>query len=344
MILTELDLTNFRNYSKKSFKFDKTTAIIGKNGLGKTNILEAIRYLSIMKSFRAKREREVIKFDEEVARIVGRGEAKEEKIKIAIGLTNDRKQVEVNQAKKRVSQAVGYFKTVLFSPDDLDFVSGPPTLRRRFLDSIISQENPIYLTALLSLQKVVKQRNAILFRISKDLAQKDELLFWDQELVKHSLLVQPLRKELVNQLNEGLSQRYEKISGQTNSKMKIEYQENKISLDILESIRSKDLRYTTTTVGPHHDDLVLELNNNPLAAYGSRGEKRSAILSLKQAEIGVLTKDEPPILLLDDILSELDLDRQGRLINLFEGQQTIITATELPKELFKKIDKIIELE
>jgi DNA replication and repair protein RecF len=343
MVISRLDLNSFRNCSKGSFEFGKTTAIVGQNGIGKTNILEAVRYLSVMKSFRAKKEQEVILFGQSTTRLVGHGLIMNEPVEVAVGLTNDRKQVTVNQVKKRVSQAVGVFKTVLFAPDDLDFVTGPPTLRRRFLDSIISQEKAVYLSALLSLQKIVKQRNATLVRMMKNLASKEELLVWDGELLKQSLIIQPMRKEIIKKLNEDLSKRYQKISGKTNSQLTIKYLENKISQDILNEAFNKDLRYGTSTIGPHHDDIELHLNKKSLALYGSRGELRSAVLSLKQAEIDVLTIDEPPILLLDDILSELDIDRQGRLMNLFDNQQTIITATHLPKSLEKIVDKVIEL-
>lgn len=343
MLIKEVELTNFRNYSKQKFEFGLTTAILGKNGLGKTNILEAVRYLSIMKSFRAKKEPEVILFNEKTTRLVGLAEIGNEPVKIAIGLENNRKKVSVNQVKKRVSQAVGTLKTVLFAPEDLDFVTGSPTLRRRFLDSIISQENAVYLNSLLTLQKILKQRNATLIRLAKNLTNKAELAIWDQELVKQALVIQPLRQEVIKRLNTGLSERYQKISGNKKNQLTIKYLENKINLDILDQAYFKDVRYGTTTVGPHHDDIELHLNGRSLASYGSRGELRSSVLSLKQAEIEILTIAEPPILLLDDLLSELDLDRQGRLGELFGDQQTIITATDISDKLRKSMQKIIQL-
>lgn len=352
MLIDSISLVNYRTYPKNSFDFKPITAILGSNGVGKTNLLEAIRYISIMKSFRAKREREVVTFGQTVTRIVGKGEVNNQKTEISIGLSFDaslnnnqinQKVVRVNRSKKRISQAVGIFKTVLFAPDDLDFVTGSPSLRRRFLDLILSQEKPAYLTALLELYRVVRHRNIVLNRIAQNSARRSELEIWDQELIRLGQIIQPIRQELIEMLNTNLSKRYQAISGQDKSTLTISYQPSILSPDLLKSVYDKDVRFNQTTLGPNHDDIKLILNKKSLATYGSRGERRSAVLSLKQAEVAHLTVTEPPILLLDDILSELDSDRQHRLVNLFDTQQTIITATHLSKELEKVCQKVIKL-
>lgn len=209
---------------------------------------------------------------------------------------------------------------------------------------IISQNTPSYLLDLLTLQKVIRQRNVTLQQLGLGQGNQQVLAVWDSQLCDLAKSIQPLRASLVKQLNTNLSKRYQTISGKAGDKLEVIYEESVTNTETLHQAFYRDSRYRQSTVGPHHDDMTILLNGQPMGLFGSRGERRSAALSLKQAEVEVLTVEEPPILLLDDMLSELDIDRQVRLLDLLKDHQTIITATELSPELKKISDSIIKLD
>lgn len=342
--LTELSLENFRNHTRRTIVFKPITVVLGANGVGKTNILEAIRFLSLGKSFRTHRDREVITFDAPAARImakvVGGGEAGH----ITCALTYDKKQITLNGAHHPFSHIIGSVKTVMFALDDLDFINGSPQHRRQFLDQCIAQQSKVYVCALLDMRRILRRRNATLERMVRGLARPDELDVWDTQLCDVSTLVQEERSTLCATLQTHIAREYSELTGDVR-KLAITYRPSTITKALLDRARNQDLRLCATSIGPHRDDCTIVLGGRSLADYGSRGERRLAVLAIKKAEVRILTTgDDTPILLLDDVFSELDHKRQDNLMSLFSHQQTIITSTVLPKKLAGLDPCVIELE
>ncbi len=325
MILS-LTLYNFRNFSKKELNFGQSINVINAgNASGKTNILEAIVFLSTGKSFKARKEEECIKYDEQISRIGTDG--------LEVVLTKDvegwpKKRLLVNGIPKRLIDFAGNIKTVLFAPQDLDLVTSSPALRRKFLDTVLSQVDREYRRAIGSYEKGVRQRNRLLFRIREEGISRSNLLFWDQLLIKNGNYISKRREELIDFLN--------------NRKLHIEYNSSAISEGRLEKYKNEEVASATTLVGPHRDDFTFFDNNRELSSFGSRGEQRMAILWLKLAELNFIeekTKTKP-ILLLDDIFSELDHSHRETVMQTFNDHQVIITSADehnLPKIKFEDI-------
>lgn len=319
MKLLKLDLTNFRNYPKRSFEFADQTLIVGQNGVGKSNILEAIYLLTTGKSFRADRDNEMIKYDQAVAFVAGQL-IDDTRLQVAI---SDRKAFQVNGVARRMNDFVGNLKAVLFAPTDMELITGGPGARRRYLDFVITQFDREYRRSLVSYEKGLRQRNRLLELIRDGLATRSQLYFWDRLLIKDGNYITEARAKYL----EGLS----------NHKYQITYDKSVVSETRLKQYEVEEVAAATTLVGPHRDDFVVLYNDKDISKFGSRGEQRMAMLWLKQGEITVLSQDGLPLLLLDDIFSELDHKHREEVQQIIAthqlaGGQTIMTSAEEQSE------------
>lgn len=356
MFLTFLFLRNFRSFQKKELNFSENTSLlIGPNASGKTNILEAIYLLSTGKSFRAQKESEMIKHGEEISRISGeitpfpkgnnsfsarlnRGpksaNLKESKNLIIVLTTGEvggkkvaKKLYKVNGAGKRWRDFVGILKCVLFRPEDIEIILGSPSIRRNWLDSVLEQIDWQYRACNLTYQRALKQRNKLLNEIREGQAQKSQLIFWNQLLIKNGRVITKKREEMIEFFNNFLRE------------VEIFYDKNTISLARLEKYSKAELALGMTLVGPQRDDITINAKckmqkaklERDLALFGSRGEQRMAILAMKLAELEFISQKtgQRPILLLDDIFSELDQNHRCQVLRVISKQQTLITTTDI---------------
>jgi len=349
-MIKSINLTNFRNFKKKTLDFSqKVTVMVGPNASGKTNILEALFLLSSGKSFRAQIEEEMVNYGAEIARVKGKLEKAVLEAVVTRGFLDvgngnpekiARKKLLVGGISKRLIDFAGNFKTVLFGPWDLDLVTESPSLRRRFLDSTLSQVDREYRRAILSYEKGLRQRNRLLFRIREEGLSRGQLLFWNQLLIKNGDYISAKREELINVINTK--------GDLNNTKFEISYDKSSISEGRLKQYAEEEVAAGTTLVGPHRDDFLFRIQVNKketrdLATYGSRGEQRMGTLWLKLRELAFVEEktNEKPTLLLDDILSELDHDHRKVVLSVIGNQQTIITtADEHFVKGFKKVNLI----
>lgn len=356
MKIHSIKLTNFRNWTDYKITFNDVTILIGKNGVGKTNIMEAVWLLSTGKSWRTNKDSEAVNWASDLALIEGKIQnSKTLKINLAIqrNPTKERpspKILKINDTKKRLLDLLGHLPGVLFSPESLQILDGAPGLRRRFLDILLSQLNHKYALALLEFNKVLKARNKLLLHLKNRKGKPDELDFWDDKLVQLSQKIIMERQSAIKFMNQKLTVIYQEISG-TEETLKLVYKasvEPDKMAEMLVAVREREIELSSTLYGPHRDDFTILLDGRDITTFGSRGEYRSALLSLKVSELNYLREklQEEPILLLDDIFSELDHDRRTHLAKIVEGQQTIITTTDIDhieKGLREKA-KIIELK
>jgi DNA replication and repair protein RecF len=348
MILQSLRLTNFRNYGDYVFEPRDLTILVGPNGVGKTNLIEAIRCLTIFKSFRAKRQSEIIRWGQEYLRLRAKVGSNDKTYEIEFYQDSQQKQIKINQVKKNISQSMGFFKGILFLPEDLAMIKGAPGLRRKWMDILLSQKRSKYLRTLVRYYQVVKNRNQVLSRIVAQISEQDELEYWDNQLLKTGRALQDERKKMIDFLNTRASQLYHRISDRFQS-LVIKPQVRPLDYQSLKQRLPIDLKVSATTIGPHLDDFHFELAGRDIATFGSRGEYRSVILALKILEAEFLAEDngqDKSIILLDDILSELDSNRRRYLFNLFNSHQVILTTTDIGavEEKVRKKAKIVNLE
>ncbi|OGG29541.1 hypothetical protein A2973_03865 [Candidatus Gottesmanbacteria bacterium RIFCSPLOWO2_01_FULL_49_10] len=344
MILQEIALQNFRSYTKKTFAFSpETTLIVGPNGAGKTNILEAIMYLATGRSFRAGEDREVVHWGKDVC--FASAAIGDTTLEIVIttgsieGQDVPRKRYKVNDVPRRLVDFIGNLRAVLFWPEHLELVTDSPSLRRRYLDSVLVQVDREYRRNLLSYERGLRQRNKLLDAINVGTAVPSQLLFWDQLLIKAGGYITDKRGEYIDYINScQLSPRED--SGQAAISYQLKYDKSVISESRLEQYKEEEVAAGATLVGPHRDDFVVfksqisnhndQINAKQLSKYGSRGEQRLAVLWLKLAELSYIEKEvgERPILLLDDIFSELDGAHRELVVELIGRQQTILTSAD----------------
>jgi DNA replication and repair protein RecF len=359
MRVQTLHIQGFRNLGKTALEFSPESnfvAFVGSNGQGKTNVLETLFLLGISKSFRTTENEEMIGFDQEFFSLKGEVEKGGEKVTTEVILTRvpAKKTLKINGGIKKASDYIGNLGVVFFSPDDLGMVHLSPSLRRRYLDLLLSQLDRDYLENALKYQSAIKQRNSLLRRIGDGQAKGEELEFWDQELSNSGSVIRQKREAAVQKISDFVRPYYKEASG-TEDELSIEYlpsggpQSDSDSLmAMLGKNHSRDVAMGSTQSGPHRDDLQFLCNGHDLASFGSRGEWRSLVLTLKFAEIELLKEKngEAPILLLDDVFSELDESRQKTLFNSIKGCQTFMTTThreflemvEGPKQVFRVED------
>lgn len=345
MFLKQINLINFRNYLQLELSFDhRTTILLGNNAVGKSNILESVYLLSTTKSQRVENEDELIKEGEEFAKVEGFVEnGGETELLVILNRetteVNFRKKVLVNGISKRVLDFIGNLPAVIFYPSDINMVTGPPSLRRWHLDLGLAQIDPEYKKSLSQYEHFLTARNRVLKSIREGKGRVDELTYWTEELVKQGKAVSIKREDFFNFINNLQTPLGE---------FKFEYKESHISVDRLEETNGREIAAAATLIGPHRDDYSVELEGRNLAHYGSRGEQRTATLAFKLALLEYMAKilGVRPILLLDDVFSELDADHRAHVVEIVGKQQTIIATVELeniPKE-FLVSSRILRVE
>lgn len=342
MIIKSLELSNFRNYESLSIQFDEGTNILfGDNAQGKTNILEAIYLSATTKSHKGSKDKDIINFSKEESHIRTYLEKEDVETRVDIHLRkNKTKGIAIDGIKiKKAAELLGLLNVVLFSPEDLSIIKNGPAERRRFIDMELCQLDNFYLYNLNNYNKIVNQRNKLLKDLYMNPSLKETLSIWDNQLVSYGSKIIERRIQFINQINELVKEIHKSLSGNKEN-LRLEYNPD---VDInnyvnnLKNSQERDIKLKQTTVGPHRDDIsfMVKKENDEkeidIRKYGSQGQQRTAALSLKLAEIEIvrkLTKDTP-VLLLDDVLSELDSNRQNFLLNSIGNIQTIITCTGL---------------
>ena len=347
MYIDRLSLTDYRNYTSLDLSFSPhINVFIGENAQGKTNIMEAIYVLAMAKSHRTSNDRELIRWGQEYGKIEGDIERKYGHLPIELIISKKGKKARVNHIEQnRLSLFIGQVNVVMFAPEDLNLVKGSPQVRRRFLDMEIGQISPVYLHDLLNYQKLLRQRNAIL-KANRGNRQFSDVMFdvYTEQFVDKA--VQIIKKryyflELLQKwaapIHHGISRELENLDvsystlkelspDQSDEEMK------EVLMKKLDEVKTRELDRGITLIGPHRDDLTFVVNGYDIQTYGSQGQQRTTALSLKLAEIELVRQEvgEAPILLLDDVLSELDDYRQSHLLNTIQGQvQTFVTTTNI---------------
>ena len=336
MIIKSIELVNFRNYEQLSLTFDSGTNILyGDNAQGKTNILEAAYLSGTTKSHKGSKDKEMIRFDCEEAHIRTIVEKNDKEYQIDMHIrSKGSKGVAVNRMPiKKASDLFGILNIVLFSPEDLNIIKEGPAERRRFLDIELCQLDKIYLSDLAKYNKVLNQRNKLLKDINFRPDLIETLSVWDAQLVDAGKRIIQRRKEFIEKLNDIIGEIHSNITG-GREHLVLKYEpciDDIFFEDELIRAKQKDLKLCQTTVGPHRDDMLFSVDGIDIRKYGSQGQQRTSALSLKLAEIEIVKTliHNTPVLLLDDVLSELDSNRQNYLLNSISDIQTIITCTGL---------------
>lgn len=334
MYIKKIKLLNFRNYDKQEIELNKNINIFyGDNAQGKTNIIESIFLCSIGKSFRTSKDNELIQFDKENTSIIIEFEKKDRDGKIKIDL-NNKKNIYVNDIKiKKLSELLGNIHTVLFTPDDINILRDGPQKRRHFLDVMIGQLKPNYIYLLNNYNKILEQRNNYLKQIKDDNKKEELLEIWDEKLAEYGEKIYIYRKEFIEKIKNKINLIHNKITDEKEN-LKIEYISNCYNkqeyLKLLKERRKLDIIKGYTTKGIHRDDFFIYINEKLVNIYGSQGQNRTVILSLKLSELQVIYDEigEYPILLLDDFMSELDEKRRRKFIEYIKDIQVIITCTD----------------
>ena len=336
MIIKSIELSNFRNYEHLDITFDEGTNILyGDNAQGKTNILEAAYVSGTTKSHKGSRDKEMIRFNETESHIKTIVEKNEKEYQIDMHLRkNGAKGVAINKIPiKKASELFGILNIVFFSPEDLNIIKNGPGERRRFLDLELCQLDKIYLTDLASYNHIVNQRNKLLKDLSVQPSLKDTLDIWDIQMAEYGRKIIDKRSEFIKELNETVRKIHGNLTGGL-EELNVIYEPD-CTAEKLESTicanRERDMRMRLTSAGPHRDDLCVMANGIDIRKYGSQGQQRTAALSLKLSEIYIVKRKikDTPVLLLDDVLSELDSSRQNYLLDSISDIQTLITCTGL---------------
>jgi len=343
MFLSALHLNQFRNLKKTELRFDPKDPLIvflGENGQGKTNILESIYLLAFSKSFRTKENADLMGFNADFCSIKGAIESEvgdPTTLDLIVTRQPCKKGLKVNGVMQKTVDFIGHLKVVFFSPDDLLLVHSAPQLRRRYLDMLLIQLDRSYLIDLMHYNELIKQRNALLRQIRHGKASRKYLEVWDEKVSQKGYSLLARRHETLKEIEGSVQMHYRAISQKEGESIQVEYQSSaheRIESEetfkkILEHHHPRDIEWGNTTIGPHRDDLVFTRNQKPLKDFGSRGEWRSLVLALKLTEIELLKKrlKKAPLLLLDDVFSELDDARQRHLFEAIQGVQTFVATT-----------------
>ncbi len=334
MHLTGLSLQNFRNYSLQTFLFPKqTTVVVGKNTAGKTSIIEAVALLATGQSFRAEQVDEMIRFEEEIGRVKGKvisPQTEETELEALLtrgevqGTRTQKMLYSVNTVRRRKKDFVSKFFTVVFRPEDMRLVEGSPARRRQFVDTVLCVTNPAYALSLKTYEDALKRRNRLLSQIQEGSMPRSVLSYWTNLIVKHGMIVQEERRQFFHFFaNVEFPQPFE-----------VEYLPSIVSESRMQEYADREIAAGHTLIGAHKDDFVVKLPINgvpqSIAIYGSRGQQRLAVLWLKVCELEYLSQQAQtqPLLLLDDILSELDDTHRQQVLSLLRNGQSIITTAE----------------
>ncbi len=375
MYISQISLTNYRNYGRLVLDLPRGPILLrGDNANGKTNLLEAIYFLSTTRGIHARADQQLINwliFKQDplpFTRVEATVNTAREAFQVAITVLREndsmRKDIRLNGTKKRAMDIIGKLTTVMFLPEDIELVTGAPAIRRRYLDSTLCQINPDYCQALSRYNKVLTQRNALLKDLYKRNGKPDELIYWDEQLADYGARLMTQRNNLILDLDTVARQRHREVSGGNESlrlhyapsfdlhqRPKPNYQLPLIMEDLapyataapptqevrdtflayLEHAHREEISRGVTLVGPHRDDFHFLVDGIDMTLYGSRGQQRTAALSTKLAEVTLMQKEtgEAPVLLLDDVMSELDSNRRQQVINLVDQVgQSVLTTTD----------------
>lgn len=327
MFLKSLNLTNFRNYARLDLRFDnRPTIFVGNNAAGKSNILESIYLLSTTKSFRAETEDELIKNGESFCRVEGFLDQPETELLVLINRPTRevafKKKVLINGIGRRAVDVIGNLPAVIFYPSDINMITGSPSLRRWHLDLAIAQIDTEYKKTLTQYGQFLTSRNSVLKSIREGHGKYQELEYWTEGAITSGKLILGKRQEFFEFINK-----LETILGQ----FKFEYKPSNISKEILAVTNSREVAAAATLIGPHRDDFGIFLEGRNIAHFGSRGEQRTATLAFKLAQLEYMAKflGKRPVLLLDDVFSELDAHHRAYVVSIVSKQQTIIATVEL---------------
>lgn len=364
MILKDIALENFTNYEYEFVELDENINIfIGENAQGKSNLLEGIHYLSTISSSRNHKDKELIKWGRDSFSISAHFFNRLGENEVEINYINNKKEVYLNSCKvEKKKDYIGYFLTILFTPEDLYIIKGDPSLRRAFIDEELMATDVEYFLALYKYRKILEQRNNLLKDFFRKQSSEAEMDAWEEHLAAYGTKILVKRLEMIEKIADLARKTHSFITDET-EKMNIEYssgletnllkegEKDKFITyyrDELKEKRRKDIERGFTTIGPHRDDLEIYINDISAKKFGSQGQQRTAALSLKIAEIEfVKTKTgEYPLLLLDDVLSELDKKRKNKLLAAIRNKvQTIITTTELNdiEDELVEVGKIIHI-
>ena len=337
MVIKSLKLKNYRNYDILDLKFDPDTNILyGDNAQGKTNILEALYLSGTTKSHRGTKDRDVIQFGHDESHIETVVEKRGIDFQIDMHLKkNSPKGIAIDKVPiRKAGELFGIVYFVFFSPEDLNIIKEGPAGRRRFIDLELSQLDKIYLSNLSNYNRIINQRNSLLKDIYGQKNLIETLDIWDMQLASYGTEILNRRKKFIDEVNEIISDIHYKLTGgREHIKLSYESANANISLEeALKKYRERDMRMKSTTVGPHRDDICFTADKGiDIRKFGSQGQQRTAALSLKLSEIELVKKviGDTPVLLLDDVLSELDKHRQNYLLDSIHDIQTIITCTGL---------------
>ena len=355
MKIKKLFLQNFRNYGQEEFVFeDGLNVLFGKNGQGKTNCAEAVFYLCTGASLRIKHEKQLIKMGETQAKIVAEAENRYGNVTIEANIFEEGREIKVNGTKiAKNADLMGLVNSVFFSPGELRLIQDGPDERRRFMNMSISQTSPVYYTALLRYNKILDQRNALLKNPDISLVL-DTLPVWDEQLCRYAATIVKKRGEFLKMLSPIAAEFYAYLTDgvedlEIKPDRKMEGTEEEIAKSLqtrLANNYEKDLRLGFTTVGPHRDDIDFFILGMDAKAYASQGQTRTAALSVKLAEVEIFknVSGEYPVLILDDVMSELDLPRRKKLLSKVKGMQTLLTCTHAERVLYGADCKKIRIE
>ena len=334
MIIESIELKNYRNYENLHMDFSPGTNLLyGDNAQGKTNVLEAVYVCSTTKSHRGSKDKEIIRFGEEESHIKLNVKKAEVPYRIDMHLKkNKAKGIAINGIPiRKASELFGIVNVVCFSPEDLNIIKNGPSERRRFLDLELCQLNKLYVHALVQYNKVLLQRNKLLKNLDYCPEYGETLDIWDMQLLQYGKEIICCREDFVGKLNGIVRKTHSQISGGRES-LVLAYEPNVSASQFAEKLcfnREMDIRLKTTSTGPHRDDISFLVDGIDIRKFGSQGQQRTAALSLKLSEIELVKElvRQEPVLLLDDVLSELDVGRQEQLLTGIKNIQTIITCT-----------------
>lgn len=334
MWINKIKIKNFRNYSEQEIELNKNINVFfGENAQGKTNIIEAIFLCSMGKSFRTQKDKELINLnsDNALVEVIYTKSDRDGKIKIEL---NNKKNIYLNSIKlKKLSELLGNINTVIFTPEDINILKGGPQNRRKFLDIMISQLRPNYLHTLNLYLKTLEQRNRYLRQIKEENKDEKLLEIWDEKLAEYAVKIYEYRNEFINKIKNKIKKIHSEIT-ENKEDIELEYisdcKDKNEYLNLLKSRKKLDIIKGFTTRGIHRDDFMIYINRKQINIYGSQGQHRTAVLSLKLSELNIIYDEigEYPILLLDDFMSELDSKRRKSFLKNIKNTQVIITCTE----------------